>query len=52
MSLLLTRNHGFAKIITQFIKLKAQYPEHQIKSIRMGNAIDFSLVPSMIIVLP
>ena len=40
--LLTTRNHVFAKIITQVIKLKAQHLEHQIKSIRMDNATEFS----------
>jgi transposase InsO family protein len=39
--LLSTRNHAFAKLITQVIKLKAQYPEHQIQSIRMDNAAEF-----------
>jgi hypothetical protein len=29
--LLSTRNHAFAKLIAQVIKLKAQYPEHQIQ---------------------
>ena len=33
VSLLSTRNHAFAKIMSQLIKLKAHYPEHQIKSI-------------------
>ena len=33
VSLLSTRNHAFAKIMAQLIKLKAHYPEHQIKSI-------------------
>jgi len=33
MSLLSMRNHAFAKIVAQVIKLKAQYPEHQIRSI-------------------
>ena len=42
MSLLSTRNHAFAKIMAQLIKLKAYYPEHQIKSIRMDNAAEFS----------
>jgi hypothetical protein len=40
--LLATRNHAFIKIIAQVIKLKAQYPEHQIQSIRMDNAAEFS----------
>jgi len=28
--------------MAQLIKLKAYYPEHQIKSIRMDNAAEFS----------
>jgi hypothetical protein len=40
--LLSTRNHTFAKLITQVIKLKAQYSEHQIQSIRIDNAAEFS----------
>jgi len=40
--LLSTRNHAFAKIIAQIIKLKAQYPEHQIQSIQMDNAAEFT----------
>jgi hypothetical protein len=42
VSLLSTRNHAFAKIIAQVIKLKARHPEHQIRSIRMDNATEFS----------
>jgi transposase InsO family protein len=42
MSLLSTCNHAFAKIMAQLIKLKAYYPEHRIKSIRMDNAAEFS----------
>jgi hypothetical protein len=42
VSLLSTRNHAFAKIMAQVIKLKAQYPEHRIQSIRMDNATEFS----------
>ena len=42
VSLLSTRNHAFAKIIVQLIKLKAHYPEHRIQSIRMDNATEFS----------
>ena len=42
MCLLSTRNHAFAKIIAQVIKLKAQHPEHQIQSFRMDNAVEFS----------
>jgi transposase InsO family protein len=40
--LLSTRNHAFAKIMAQVIKLKAQYLEHRIQSIRMDNATEFS----------
>ena len=40
--LLSTRNHAFAKIISQIIKLKAHYPEHRIQTIRMDNAAEFS----------
>jgi transposase InsO family protein len=40
--LLLTRNHTFAKIIAQIIKLKAQHLEHRIQSIRMDNAAEFT----------
>ena len=40
--LLSTRNHAFAKIIAQVIRLRANHPEHQIKSIRMDNAAEFS----------
>ena len=35
-------NHAFAKIISQVIKLKAHYSEHQIRSIRLDNAAKFS----------
>jgi transposase InsO family protein len=40
--LLSTRNHVFAKIIAQIIKLQANYPEHRIQSIRMDNAAQFT----------
>ena len=42
VSLLSTRNHAFAKIIAQLIKLKAHYSQHRIQSIRMDNAVEFS----------
>ena len=42
VSLFLTCNHAFAKIIAQLIKLKAHYPEHRIQSIQMDNAAEFS----------
>jgi len=38
----MTRNHAFAEIMAQLIKLKAYYPEHWIQSIRMDNAAKFS----------
>jgi hypothetical protein len=40
--LLSTRNHAFAKFMTQVLRLKANYPEYMIKSICMGNAAKFS----------
>ena len=42
VSLLLTRNHAFAKIMAQLIKLKAHYPKHRIQSIQMENAAEFT----------
>jgi hypothetical protein len=42
MCLLSTRNHVFAKFITQTIRLKMNYPEYRIKSICMDNAAKFS----------
>ena len=40
--LLSTLNHAFAKLIAQVIRLRASQPEHQIKSIRLDNAAEFS----------
>jgi hypothetical protein len=40
--LLSTRNHAFARLIAQIIKLRAHYPDNPIKSIRMNNAAEFS----------
>jgi transposase InsO family protein len=40
--LLFARNHAFAKFMTQVIRLKVNYPEYRIKSIRMYNAVEFS----------
>jgi hypothetical protein len=37
-----TRNHAFAKFMTQVISLKENYPEHQLQSIRLDNATEFS----------
>ena len=42
MCLLSTRNHAFAKIIVQVIRLRAHNLGHQIQSIRMDNAAEFS----------
>jgi hypothetical protein len=39
--LLSTRNHAFTKFMTQVIRLKVNYPEYRIKSIRMDNAAEF-----------
>jgi hypothetical protein len=41
--LLLTRNHDFAKIMAQVIRLKASFSENRIQSIRLDNATEFSL---------
>jgi hypothetical protein len=41
MCLLSTLNHSFTKFMTQVIRLKANYPEYSIKSIRMDNAAEF-----------
>jgi hypothetical protein len=40
--LLSTWNHAFAKLIAQVIRLRASQPRHQIKSIRLDNAAEFS----------
>jgi hypothetical protein len=40
--LLPTRNHAFAKFMTQAIRLKANYPKYRIKSIYMDNCAKFS----------
>jgi hypothetical protein len=40
--LLSTRNHAFAKIMAQVIRLKTCFPENQIQSIRLDNATEFS----------
>jgi hypothetical protein len=41
--LLSIRNHAFAKIIAQVIKLKAKNFEHRIHSIQLDNVVEFSL---------
>jgi hypothetical protein len=40
--LLSTFNHAFTNIMTQVIRLKVNYPEHRIKSIRMDIVAEFS----------
>ena len=40
--LLSTRNMAFAKLLAQIIKLRAHFPDHQIKSIRLDNAGEFT----------
>jgi hypothetical protein len=38
----LTCNHTFAKFMEQVIRLKANFLKHQIQSIRLDNATEFS----------
>jgi IS30 family transposase len=40
--LLSTRNHVFAKIMAQIIRLKSSFPKNQIQSVRLDNATEFS----------
>ncbi|KAF3648202.1 hypothetical protein FXO37_19575 [Capsicum annuum] len=40
--LLSSRNLAFAKLLAQIIRLRAQFPDNQIKSIRLDNAVEFS----------
>jgi hypothetical protein len=40
--LLLTRNHAFTKFMTQVIRLKTNYPEYRLQSVRLDNAVEFS----------
>ena len=40
--LLSTRNHAFARLISQIIQLRANFPDNRIQSIRMDNAKEFS----------
>ena len=42
MCLLSTRNNAFSKFIAKLIKLRAQYLDYSIKSIRMDNASEFT----------
>ena len=40
--LLSTRNIAFTRLLVQIIQLKAQFPNHPIKTIRLDNASEFS----------
>ncbi|CAL9025326.1 unnamed protein product [Prunus brigantina] len=40
--LLSTRNVAFARLLAQIIKLRAQFPDNPIKSIRLDNADEFT----------
>ena len=40
--LLSTRNLAFARLLAQIIKLRAHFPDHLIKTIRLDNAGEFS----------
>ena len=40
--LLSTRNHAFAKLVAQIIKLRANFFDSRIKCIRMDNAGEFT----------
>jgi hypothetical protein len=40
--LLSTQNHVFSKFMTQVIRLKANYPEYRLQSVRLDNATEFS----------
>ena len=39
--LLSTRNMAFARLLAQIIRLKAQFPDYTIKTIRLDNAGEF-----------
>ena len=39
--LLSTRNHAFAKLTSQIIKIRNNFPNHHVKSTRMDNAGEF-----------
>ncbi|KAK9161297.1 hypothetical protein Syun_007638 [Stephania yunnanensis] len=39
--LLSTRNVAFARLLAQIIKLRAQFPDNPIKTIRLDNAGEF-----------
>jgi len=41
VNLLSTRNHAFSELIAQIIRLKENFPNNRIQSIRMDNASEF-----------
>ena len=45
LSLLVTRNMVFPRILSQVLRLKAQFPEHPIRVIRVDNAGEFTSPP-------
>ena len=42
--LLSTRNLAFAKLLAQILKLRAHFPDNQIKKIRLDNAGEFTSI--------
>ena len=42
VSLLSTRNVTFARLLAQIIKLRAQFYDYLIKTIRLDNAAEFT----------
>ena len=42
MSLLSTRNIAFSRLLAQIIRLRAQFPNHPIKTIRLDNTSELS----------
>ena len=42
VSLLSTINIAFARLLAQIIRLRAQFPNHHIKTIRLDNSCEFS----------
>ena len=42
VSLLSSRNVAFARLLAQIIRLRAQFPDHPIKTIRLDNVGEFS----------
>ena len=40
--LLSSRNLAFVKLLTQRIRLRAQFPDYPIKTIRLDNASEFT----------